>query len=174
MYVEGTDFQSREFRRSVWHQTTTAVALLTCAAKGRVNVMACEWAMLVSISPFSFVVSVHASHATHELIEESGEFGLSFCSDEQARLSHLSGSYSMHDVDKWTLGNFPTLPGKTIGAPMIDGSSLNAECRVVGKHELGHTVYIGETIWARYDAEKGPLLYHDAKYWRLGEQVPKS
>jgi hypothetical protein len=46
MYVEGGDFGSRDFRRSVWHQTTTAVALLTCAAKDHVNVMACEWAML--------------------------------------------------------------------------------------------------------------------------------
>ena len=42
MYVEGDDFGSRELRRGVWQQTTTAVALLTCAADGRANVMACE------------------------------------------------------------------------------------------------------------------------------------
>jgi flavin reductase (DIM6/NTAB) family NADH-FMN oxidoreductase RutF len=174
MYVEGDDFGSRDFRRSVWHQTTTAVALLTCAAGERVDVMACEWAMLVSISPFCFVVAVHASHATHALIAESGEFGLSFCSDQQARLSHVSGSYSMHDVDKWALEKFPTRPGRKISAPMIDGSVLNAECRVVATHELGHTLYIGETSWARFDPEKDPLLYHDGKYWRMGEQVPKS
>jgi flavin reductase (DIM6/NTAB) family NADH-FMN oxidoreductase RutF len=53
----------------------------------------------------------------------------------------------MHDLDKWEMDKFPTLPGKMIAAPMIDGASLNAECRVVGTHELGHTVYIGETIW---------------------------
>jgi flavin reductase (DIM6/NTAB) family NADH-FMN oxidoreductase RutF len=56
---------------------------------------------------------------------------------------------------------------------MIDGSLLNVECKVVGRHDLGHTVYIGEAVWARYDEDKKPLLYHDAKYWYLGNQVPK-
>ena len=60
MYIEGDDFQSRDFRRGVWHQTTTAVALLTCAADGRANVMACEWAMLVSLTPMSFVISAQS------------------------------------------------------------------------------------------------------------------
>ncbi len=173
MYIEGDDFQSRDFRRGVWHQTTTAVALLTCAADGRANVMACEWAMLVSLTPMCFVISVHPSHETHDILEAAGEFGLSFCSDEQARLSHISGSYSLRDVDKWTLADFSTYPGKKIGVPMIDGSHINIECRVVGKHNLGHTLFIGEAVWARYDADKSPLLYHDGKYWHIGPQVPK-
>ena len=79
----------------------------------------------------------------------------------------------MHDVNKWALDKFPTLPGHKIKAPMIDGSVLNAECRVVATHQLGHTLYIAETIWARFDPDKAPLLYHDGKYWRMGEQVPK-
>ncbi len=173
MYVEGDDFQSREFRRGLWQQTTTTVALLTCAADGRVNVMACEWAMLVSNNPVCFMISVHPSHETHAMLEAAGEFGLSFCSDEQAKLSHVSGSYSMRDTDKWVLADFETYPAKKIGAPMIDGSMINVECRIVGKHALGHTVFIGEVVWARYDAEKQPLLYHGGKYWHLGSQVPK-
>jgi flavin reductase (DIM6/NTAB) family NADH-FMN oxidoreductase RutF len=117
MYVEGADFQSREFRRGVWRQTTTAVALLTAAAGGRENVMACEWAMMVSTSPLCFVISVHESHETHRLIEESGEFGLSFCADDQARLSHVSGSYSLLDVNKWELDKFPRATAPGLSAP---------------------------------------------------------
>ncbi len=173
MYSEGDDFQAREFSRDIWHQTTTAVALLTAAAEGRENVMACEWAMMVSNSPLAFVISIHPSHETHSLIEKSGEFGLSFCSDLQAKLSHTSGSYSLQDVDKWQLANFPRYAAAKIAAPMIDESSLNVECRVVGKHSLGHTVFFGEAVWARYDPDQSPLLYHDAKYWHLGSQVPK-
>jgi flavin reductase (DIM6/NTAB) family NADH-FMN oxidoreductase RutF len=175
MYVEGADFTSIDFRRGVWHQTTTAVALLTAAAEGRENVMACEWAMMVSTAPLCFVISVHPSHETHDLIARSGEFGLSFCGDDQARLSHVSGSYSLLDVDKWSLADFPRYRGQVIAAPLIDGSPLNVECRVVGRHDLGHTVFIGEAVWARYDeGGRAPLLYHDAKYWHLGSQVPKS
>ncbi len=157
----------------MWRQTTTAVALLTCSANGRDNVMACEWAMLVSNNPVCFVISVHPSHESHAILEAAGEFGLSFCSDAQAELSHIAGSYSIRDTDKWSLADFPTYPAKKIGAPMIDGAVVNVECRIVGKHALGHTVFIGEAIWARYDPDKQPLLYHDGKYWQLGAQVPK-
>ena len=173
MYIEGDDFGSRDFRRGVWHQTSTMVALLTSAAGGRENVMACEWAMLVSFAPMCFVVSVRPSHATHELVELSGEFGLSFCSDKQARLSHVSGSYSLHEVDKWKLSDFPTYPATKIGVPMIEDSLLNVECRVLAKHTLDYTIFIGEALWARYDPELKPLVYHDGKYWQLGTQVPK-
>jgi flavin reductase (DIM6/NTAB) family NADH-FMN oxidoreductase RutF len=173
MYVEGDEFNSRDFRRGVWHQTSTTVALLTGAADGRENVMACEWAMLVSFAPMSFVVSVRPSHATYDLIDRSGEFGLNFCTERQARLSHISGSYSLHDVDKWTLADFPTYPAKRIGAPMIEDCLLNVECRVIGRHELDYTIFIGEALWARFDPEQKPLIYHDGKYWHLGAQVPK-
>lgn len=173
MYVEGDDFESRDFRRGLWRQTTTAVALLTTEADGRANVMACEWAMLVSHRPMCFVISVHPSHETHPLLEASGEFGLSFCSDQQANLSHVSGSNSLRDVDKWTLADFATYPAQKISAPMIDDSHINVECRIVGRHDLGHTVFIGEAVWARYDPDKSPLLFHGGKYWHLGAQVPK-
>jgi flavin reductase (DIM6/NTAB) family NADH-FMN oxidoreductase RutF len=173
MYIEGDDFGSRDFRRGVWHQTLTTVALLTSAAGGRENVMAAEWAMLVSFAPMSWIVSVRPSHATHDLVEQSGEFGLSFCSDRQARLSHVSGSYSLHEVDKWTLADFPTYPAKKIGAPMIDGAALNVECRVIATHKLDYTIFIAEALWARYEPDLKPLIYHDGKYWHLGPQVPK-
>lgn len=174
MTYEGGDFDSRELRRGVWQRTATTVAMLTSAADGRENVMACEWAMMISGSPLRFIVSVGPRHLTHELIQRSGEFGLSFCSDEQANLSHVSGSYSLHDVDKWELADFPTYPAKRIRAPMIDESALNVECRVVETYPLGdHTVFVGEALWARYDPEHSPLIYHDGKYWYLGEQIPK-
>lgn len=174
MTFEGNDFEADGFRRAVWHRTMTTVALVTSAADGREDVMACEWAMMVSASPVRFVISVAPRRATHELIERAGEFGLNFCSDEQAALSHVSGSYSLHDVDKWRLADFPIYVGKRIAAPMIDGCILNAECRLTATHPLGdHTLFIGEAIWARYDETKRPLVYHDGKYWHVGGQVPK-
>jgi flavin reductase (DIM6/NTAB) family NADH-FMN oxidoreductase RutF len=93
MLFEGDNFEDRDFRRVFWRRTTTTVALVTAAAGDRQNVMACEWAMMASSSPLCFVISVHPSHLTHDLIEASGQFGLSFCSDKQARLSNISGSY---------------------------------------------------------------------------------
>ncbi len=175
MVIEGDNFQDRDFRRPFWRRTSTAVALVTAAAGDRTNVMACEWAMMASSNPLCFVVAIHPTHLTHDLIEESGEFGLSFCSDAQAKLSHVSGSFSQHDVDKWTLADFPTYAATKIAAPMITGSVVNFECKVVAKQQLGHTLFIGEAVWGRFDPELdlGPLIYHEGKYWSLGAQVLK-
>ena len=57
---------------------------------------------------------------------------------------------------------------------MIEGCVLNAECRVISTQPLGdHTVFIGEALWARYDPELEPLLYHGGKYYFVGAQIPK-
>jgi flavin reductase (DIM6/NTAB) family NADH-FMN oxidoreductase RutF len=172
-YVEGDDFDDREFRRGVWRQTLTNVALVTVSAGGRQNVMACEWAMMVSHAPVCFTIAVHERNATHDMLVDAGEFGLNFCSDDQAHLSHVSGSNSLHDVDKWQLADFPTYPATRIEAPMIEGSVLNVECRTVGTHRLGHTLFIAEAVWVRYDPTKSPLIFHGGKYFHVGEQVPK-
>ena len=75
MTIEGNDFADRDFRRGVWRQTATTVALLTTIdAEGRPNVMACEWAMMVSHAPMHFVVSVGPRHVSHATIEAAGEF----------------------------------------------------------------------------------------------------
>jgi len=174
MALEGNDFSAKEFRRGVWHQTATTVALLTSAADGRENVMACEWAMMISFAPMRFVVSVGPESATHEFIEKSGEFGLNFCSDQQAKLSHISGSNSLNDVNKWELAEFPKYSAQKIKAPMISGCTLNVECKVIGKLSYDdHTIFVGEAVWAKYDPEKNPLIYHRGKYWYLGANVPK-
>ena len=174
MLIEGDKWSDREFRRGAWHRTATTVAMLTVAADGRTNVMACEWAMIVSNSPLRFVISVGPHHVSHTMIEQAGEFGLNFCSDQQAALSHVAGSFSMRDTDKWALAQFPTYAAHSIGAPMIEGCVLNAECRVISTQPLGdHTVFIGEALWARYDPELEPLLYHGGKYYFVGAQIPK-
>lgn len=172
--TEGNQFDDRDFRRGAWHRTATMVAMLTTHAGARHNVMACEWAMIVTLNPLRFVVSVGPHHETHALLEQSGEFGLNFCSDRQARLAHIAGSYSLKETDKWALGNFPTYPAKTIAAQMISDCTLNAECKVISTQPLGdHTVFTGEAHWVRYDPELRPLLYSAGKYWGMGAQLLK-
>lgn len=172
--TEGNQFDDRDFRRGAWHRTATMVAMLTTHAGARHNVMACEWAMIVTLNPLRFVVSVGPHHETHALLEQSAEFGLNFCSDRQARLAHIAGSYSLKETDKWALGNFPTYPAKTIAAQMIADCTLNAECKVISTQPLGdHTVFTGEAHWVRYDPELRPLLYSAGKYWGMGAQLPK-
>jgi flavin reductase (DIM6/NTAB) family NADH-FMN oxidoreductase RutF len=174
MISEGNDFGSEDFRRGVWHHTATTVTLLTSASDGRENVMACEWSMMISFNPMRFIISVGPDNVTHEFIQKSGEFGLNYCSDKQAKLSHISGSNSLRDGNKWQLADFSKYSAKKIKAPMIDGCVLNVECKVIEKLSFeDHTLFVGEALWAKYAPEKNPLIYHKGKYWYLGANVPK-
>ncbi len=49
--------------------------------------------------------------------------------------------------------DFPTYVAQKIDVPLIDGSLLNVECRVVGRQ----TLFSGGAVWARFDPEKRPL-----------------
>ncbi len=53
--------------------------------------------------------------------------------------------------------DFPTYVAQKIDVPLIDGSLLNVECRVVGRQTLGQTLFSGGAVWARFDPEKRPL-----------------
>jgi flavin reductase (DIM6/NTAB) family NADH-FMN oxidoreductase RutF len=47
---------------------------------------------------------------------------------------------------------------------------MNAECKLVKQGELGdHIIFIGEVVEISADENIRPLLYHNGKYWKLGE-----
>jgi len=113
-------FDDKDERRAMWHNTITAVGLVTSQLNGKENVMACEWAIQISFNPPMYLLVIGKTHATAEYIIKTGEFGLTFASDDQATLSHVSGSYSAYDHDKIATNIFPIQDGKTIKAPIIN------------------------------------------------------
>ena len=64
--------------------------------------------------------------------------------------------------------------GSAFARAAFGDAVLNVECRTIGTHRLGHTLFIGEAIWARYDPAKSPLIFHGGKYFGVGPQVPKA
>ncbi len=51
---------------------------------------------------------------------------------------------------------------------------MNAECKLVEQEELGdHTMFVGEVIEISADENILPLLYHNGRYWGLGEAIIK-
>ena len=57
---------------------------------------------------------------------------------------------------------------------MAEGTVLNLECKLVKEVELGdHTMFVGEILEADLDKSKEPLAYHQVKYWKIGENIPK-
>ena len=168
------NFDDKDDRKAMWHSTITAIGLVTSQLNGKENVMACEWAIQISFNPPLYLIVIGKSKATAEYILKTGEFGLTFASDEQASLSHVSGSYSAFNHDKIATNIFPLQEGKTILAPIIKEGMLAVECQVVQMVEVeGRFIFVGKAKYAEYRDDKSPLLYHAGKYFSLGNQIPK-
>ncbi|MFA6214069.1 MAG: flavin reductase family protein [Candidatus Micrarchaeia archaeon] len=160
----------------------TNVGLITSIGKNGENVMGAEWTYYVSWSPA--LISVHigkaaggSGKATLENIRESREFGVNIASEGQHVLASIAGGSSGHDVDKMAVARgmgARFYKAKRIGAPMLSGAALNAECAVKEIVEIGdHAMVVGEVLEIEsHEAEK-PLLYSFGKYYRLGEQLHK-
>lgn len=152
--------------------TTTTVALITSELDGRVNVMSAEWSIRVSIDDFLIAVFVGYERATYQIIHSSGEFGVSYCSDDQGYLAHIAGNYSFKTHDKFKIADFVTFPSSHIKPPLIEGCISNYECRVVDEFRTGdHAGFIGKVLAGYYDPDKKPLVFHRGKFHHIGARM---
>ena len=155
---------------------TTVNLLTSCNQAGKENVMACEWTMNVSFTPFKILCVVGIDTLTHSYITEGKEFGVNLCADTQASLSNFVGNVSGREVDKLSESCFAGLvyASTHIKPPMIRGCLLNAECVVEDMFPMGkYTGFLGLALATTVDAEAKPLFYHRGKYFQLGAQIPK-
>lgn len=155
---------------------TTTVGLITTSGSLGPNVMAAEWTYLVSYRPMRILVVINANDATYKQIQETGEFGVSLCTDRMAAQASFAGHYSKHQIDKLSSGIFETAPTRKIAAPLIAGALLTAECRVVAVYNLGdHMGVLGEVLVAGVDDTRRPLILHSRSgYHQLGPQIEKA
>jgi len=170
--------EKTDISQPVYKWFTTTVALITSSSSvwPRPNVMACEWTMNVSWEPLRIMSLIYQGDFTHQLVLSSGEFGVNLCSETQAALANFAGNISGRDCDKLSDPLFAgrLYPATHIKAPMIQGCILNAECVVEQTIELeDYTAVIGRALISRFDPNLKPLLYHQGKFFRLGDRIPK-
>ncbi len=160
--------------RDAFRAFTTGCALITTDGPEGPNVMAAEWTFNVSYDPFLILVSIDPANRTHDLIREAKEFGVNLVSEDQIAAMAFAGHYSKADTDKLSSELFEVLPGTRIKAPMIGGSLLRAECRLVQEIPMGdHTGFLGEVVDFSVDSERKPIvLHHGSRH--LGERMARS
>lgn len=155
----------------------TNVGLVTSDGPNGPNVMAAEWTHNVSWAPGLIMINVRDWDATTANIRATGEFGVSIASEDQNIFTSIAGKYSGKEVDKIGLlrdMGAEIYSGRKIRAPMIGGSVMSAECKVVREEMVGdHVMFVGEIVELSSDSGKKPLLYSQNKYWKLGEGVHK-
>jgi len=168
MHLAWNDRRTRQF--------ITNVGLITSNGHIGPDIMAAEWTHHISYSPSLIAINVRGHDATAENIQSSKEFGISIAGEDQNVVCSVTGRYSGRQIDKIRLlkeagiANF--YEPKSINVPMIQDAAMNAECRLMKQEELGdHIMFVGEVVEISANENIKPLVYHNGKYWRLGENV---
>lgn len=155
----------------------TNVGLITTSGSKGDNIMAAEWTHHISYSPALIAVCIGPDKATSINIDETGEFGVNLAASDHNVLSSIAGNETGKATDKIAvlkdLG-YKFFPAKKIKTLMIEGALLQAECKVINRIVLGdHIMYVGEVIELYPLQDKEPLIYHQNKYFKLGDKIQK-
>ena len=114
----------------------------------------------LSLDPPLVLVSVDLRAQLHQLLPETGRYGVSILARGQDSLSsHFAGRPSNDLEIPWV---------EAEGLPFLDGAVAHLACDVFDALPAGdHIIYIGRITHAQVWPDRDPLLYHSGKYATL-------
>ncbi|MBE9176892.1 flavin reductase family protein [Synechocystis salina LEGE 06155] len=142
--------------------------LYVCGVKSgdEANGFTASWVMQGSFEPPLVVNCVRSDSISHRLLQESGQFALSFLAADQKDVAAQFFKPQRRVGDKFE--NFDVLDTPETGCPVLKDCLGYVECRVVGSVAHGdHTVFVGEVIGAQVFNEGDPLLL-ESTGWNYG------
>ena len=122
---------------------TSPVVAITSARGSEKNGMIIDSAIRASIVPTipRIAIFIHKFNYSHQLIHESGKFGLHLLHTGQFDLIHHLGFQSRRAADK--LATVPHRTGR-LGVPVLEECHAHFECRVVNAMDTGSsTCFLG-------------------------------
>jgi flavin reductase (DIM6/NTAB) family NADH-FMN oxidoreductase RutF len=143
---------------------TSPVVAVTSKRGNKKNGMILDSAVRASIVPTIPRISVyiHKFNYSHDMIFETGCFGLHLLHTKQFDLVHRLGFVSGRDRDK--LAGIPHHAGQT-GVPVLDDCFAHFECTVVNAMDTGSsTLFLGDVVRVGHATGNGELM--TATYFR--------
>lgn len=146
-----------ELNLSPFTKWSTEWALITAADGKKVNTMTAAWGGLgVVWSKNVVTVYVHPDHYTHEFLEKTDKFSVTFFKDQKAALN-LLGTVSGRDRDKIKES------GLTVewadGTPVFKEAVLTITCEMIYKEELRRENFLSKEIADRCWNPASPSLH---------------
>ena len=123
---------------------TSPVVAITSARGAKENGMISDAAIRASIVPTvpRLSVYIHKFNYSHDMIYETGRFGLHLLNTKQFDIVRRLGFFSGRDQDK--LAGIPHHTGK-LGVPVLDECFAHFECDVVNVMDTGSsTLFLGD------------------------------
>jgi flavin reductase (DIM6/NTAB) family NADH-FMN oxidoreductase RutF len=158
--------------------------LVGANVRGKPNYMTAAWATVACMAPPMVCVAVNKGRYTAQGIGENKTFSLNVPSAGQVVETDHCGLVSGIREDKSRV--FCSFYGKLKTAPMAEECPVNIECRLFTSVDCGsHLLHIGEVIEIHADTECltggkpdiakiNPIVYTQAAYFGVGEQVDKA
>ena len=125
---------------------TSPVVAITSTRDGKENGMISDAAVRASIVPTvpRLSVYIHKFNYSHDMIFETGRFGLHLLHTKQFDIVRRLGFFSGRDHDK--LADIPHHAGK-LGVPVLDECFAHFECSVVNVMDTGSsTLFLGDVM----------------------------
>jgi flavin reductase (DIM6/NTAB) family NADH-FMN oxidoreductase RutF len=135
---------------------TSPIVAVTSARGDKHNGMILDSAVRASIVPTvpRISVYVHKFNYSHDLIFETGRFGVHLLHTGQFDLIHQLGFFSGRDRDK--LAGIPHQLG-TLGVPVLAECHAHFECRVANVMDTGSsTCFLGDVVAAGFGSAAAP------------------
>lgn len=162
MQIEALQIEPFAYRKALGH-FTSGVTVITTAIEGNVHGMTANAFCSVSLNPPLVLISVDKKAAMHELLAQSGFYGVSVLTqNQQAYSRHFAGQPQENLPIRFTWHN---------NCPLLEGTLAQVACRIIDAHPAGdHTLYIGQVEYLGYMDEQPPLLFYSGKYQALEGQ----
>src|SRR5881409_284262 len=125
---------------------TSPVVAITAERRGKENGMISDAAVRASIVPSvpRLSVYIHKFNYSHDMIFETGRFGLHLLHTKQFDIVRRLGFFSGRDQDK--LAGIPHHRGK-LGVPVLDECFAHFECNVANVMDTGSsTLFLGDVV----------------------------
>jgi flavin reductase (DIM6/NTAB) family NADH-FMN oxidoreductase RutF len=152
------------------------VVLLTTARKGRANVMAMSWHMMVEFEPPLVACVVSNADYSFAALRATKECVIAIPALELAPKVVAIGNCSGRDVEKFERFGLTPVPAERVGPPLVAECFVNLECKVADTRLVNkYNLFLLEVLKAWTDpAQKNPKTIHHHGHGRFavdGEMI---
>lgn len=142
------------------------VVMLTTAAKGRANVMAMSWHMMVEFEPPLVACVVSSANHSFAALRATGECVIAIPARHLAPQLVKVGNSSGRRLDKFRAFGLTPVPAERVRAPLIPQCFANLECKVSDRRLVNrYSLFILEVLKAWIDpTQRRPKTIHHHGY----------
>jgi flavin reductase (DIM6/NTAB) family NADH-FMN oxidoreductase RutF len=146
-----------------------AIAIAKDSA-GKHNPITLGWTMITSHRPPMMAIAVSLTHYSRRVIEEAGEFVLSFPSSSMAEAALFYGTNSGRNMDKMKEHPVATQLATQVDSVLLSDAVANFECKLESQMETGdHMLFVGRVVTSHMNSgESVKRLYTLAPGYKMG------